>query len=329
MGLAGGFDMSLVFVENIVLLTRVVFFLLFLVVVCAAKTQGQSGHREVAVTFDDLPATNNTLEGMRGITVDLLRSMRKHGIPAVGFVNEGKLHFRREREARTELLRSWLEAGLELGNHTFSHISIDRADFEAYKDDVVKGERIIRELLAEKGKQLRYFRHTQLRTGPTREYKRSLDSLLAARRYTVAPVTIDNNEYVFAGVYARAKRRNDSLIMQLVIEKYVGYMETVFAHFEQLSRSLLGYEVRQVLLLHANELNADHFDDLVQMMKHRGYRFISLEEALKDPAYRLPEAQSTRGLSWLHRWRLAKGESIQPEPDVPEEINHLFRTYEP
>jgi hypothetical protein len=101
-------------------------------------------------------------------------------------------------------------------------------------------------------------------------------------------------------------------------------MESIFSFFEKLSADALGYEVRQVLLLHANELNADHFEDLVSMMKRRGYSFVSLEEALKDEAYRLPDAQTTRGLSWIHRWMLAKGMKMRPEPREPEFITEMF-----
>ena len=101
-------------------------------------------------------------------------------------------------------------------------------------------------------------------------------------------------------------------------------MESVFDFFEKLSADSLGYEVKQTLLLHANDLNADHFDDLVRMMKKRGYTFITLDEALRDKAYRLPDAQVTKGLSWIHRWMIAKGMEMRPEPGEPEFITKLF-----
>jgi len=59
-------------------------------------------------------------------------------------------------------------------------------------------------------------------------------------------------------------------------------------------------------------------------MEGRGYAFISLSDALKDKAYRLPDAQSTKGLSWIHRWRLAKGLRLEMEPTEPEFIAKLF-----
>jgi peptidoglycan/xylan/chitin deacetylase (PgdA/CDA1 family) len=294
---------------------------------CAQTTSPNTNiHREISVTFDDLPAAygNDNLERLTYVTKRLLLSIKSNNVSAIGFVNENKLHKRGEMNARTALLRMWLDAGLELGNHTFSHINIDNVPLGAYEKDIIRGETVIRKLLAEKGMRLKYFRHPQLHTGPTLAYKKGLEQFLAARGYTIAPVTIDNNDFMFGALYGDAKVRGDTETMKRVADAYVAYMETVFDFFERLSLDSLGHEVKQTLLLHANDLNADHFDDLVLMMKRRGYTFISLGDALKDKAYELPDAQVMKGLSWIHRWRLAKGMPLRMEPSEPEFIRQLF-----
>lgn len=289
------------------------------------RSLNPTAQRAVAVTFDDLPATHGGYETMSGTTKRLLESITLNKVPAIGFVNEQKLYQPGEMDRRTQLLQMWLAAGLELGNHTFSHVYIDQVPISKYQEEVIRGETITRMLLNQRGQKLRYFRHTQLRTGPTPAYKAALDSFLAERGYTIAPVTIDNQDFMFADIYSRAKARGDRDTMKRVGAAYVPYMEQIFEFFEKLSRDFLGYEVKQVLLLHANELNADYFDDLVRMMRKRGYAFITLEEALRDKAYSLPDAQTTRGLSWIHRWMIAKGQPMRPEPGEPEFITELFR----
>ncbi|MCA1615112.1 MAG: polysaccharide deacetylase family protein [Acidobacteria bacterium] len=291
----------------------------------AAQAAAQAARREVAVTFDDLPAPQGDLEDMRRITSRLLESVKRNGVPAVGFVNEGKLYRRGETDARTELLRAWLDAGLELGNHTFSHLNLQRAPLEEYKDDVLRGETVTRMLLRERGLRLRYFRHPFLFTGTTPEYKKGLAEFLAARGYAVAPVTIDNADYIFADVYLRAKKRGDAETAKRVADAYVPYMESAFEHFERLSSETFGREIKHVLLLHANEINADRFDELAAMMKRRGYTFVTLEEALKDPAYLEPDALYKNGISWLHRWRMAKGLPVKWEPEVPKFLGELYK----
>ena len=284
----------------------------------------QRPQREVAITFDDLPALG-PLTQMRSITERLLKTITANQIPAIGFVNEGKLHLAGEEEARTALLQMWIDAGLELGNHTYSHINMDQVSLAAYQEDVIRGEPVTRRLMEQKGMKLRYFRHPMLHTGPSLQYKKSLDAFLANRGYTIAPVTLGNNDFMFALVYDEAKKRGDAADAKRISNAYVPYMEAVIEFFEKLSVQTLGYEVKQTLLLHANEINADHFGDLAQMMKRRGYKFISLQNALSDKAYSLPEAPSKTGLSWIHRWRLAKNLEMKPEPSEPAFISSAFR----
>jgi peptidoglycan/xylan/chitin deacetylase (PgdA/CDA1 family) len=292
---------------------------------CLATTAAFSAQREVAITFDDLPSTRTRAENLPAVTRKLLATITTNRIPVIGFVNEQKLYIDGKlNPRRVDLLRQWIAAGADLGNHTFSHVAIDGVPLEEYQRDVIRGETVTRSLLAAKGKKLTYFRHPQLRTGPDDDYRRGLDTFLRQRGYTVAPVTIDNNDYIFADVYSRARARGDEETMTRVADAYLVYMEEIFIFFEKLSMEFLGREVKQTLLLHANELNADYFDELVTMMKRRGYRFISLDEALKDPAYKSAEAQSKRGLSWLHRWMLAKGLALKREPEEPEFIRRLF-----
>jgi peptidoglycan-N-acetylglucosamine deacetylase len=285
----------------------------------------QTAAREVAVTFDDLPGPYGDLEDLRRITSKLLDAIKRNRVPTIGFVNEGKLYHRGEIDARTELLRAWLDAGCELGNHTFSHINPHTASLAEYEEDLVRGETVTRMLLAERGRKLRYFRHPFLFTGDTPEYKKGLADFLAARGYTVAPVTLDDDDYVFAKVYFDAKKRGDDETARRVAAAYVPYMETVFEHFERLSTETFGREIKQVLLIHANELNADRLDELAAMMRRRGYKFITLEEALKDPAYSEPDALSKNGISWLHRWRDAKGLPRKWEPDAPKFVYDLYK----
>lgn len=290
----------------------------------ASAQGGAAAGRQVAVTFDDLPAPYGELEDLQRVTSRLLASLKRNGVPVIGFVNERKLYRRGEADERINLLRAWLDAGEELGNHTFSHINLQSAPLADYEEDVVRGETVTRLLLTERGMKLRYFRHPFLFTGTTPEYKEGLSKFLAARGYTVAPVTLDNADYVFADVYFKAKKRGDMETAKRVADAYVPYMETIFDFFERLSAETFGREVRQVLLVHANEINADRFDELAVMMKRRGYTFVTLEEALKDPAYSEPDALYKNGVSWIHRWRAAKGLAQKWEPEAPKFVYDLY-----
>ena len=181
-----------------------------------------------------------------------------------------------------------------------------------YTADIVKGEPVLRAALAARGMALRYFRHPFLFTGPTPEIKAGVQAFLDAHGYRVAPVTIDDADYMYAALYTRPEYR------ERVRREYVPYMESVVAFFEERSVEVVGREFPQVLLVHDNELNADLMPELLEMFRRRGYRFITLDEALADEAYRSPEAYVGRsGFSWIHRWSQTKGMKNRGEPDPP------------
>lgn len=305
---------------------RLIFVLILLPMTSYSQPPENDTQRFVAFTFDDLPSTHDA--DAKYIIEELTKKLQRHSVPAIGFVNEIKLYRTgKPNKAQISLLELWLDSGLDLGNHSYSHISIDNVTLDEYKADVLRGEEITKELLTKRGRKLKYYRHTQLRTGPTPEIKEELEAFLKEHGYTIAPVTLDNNDYIFAAIYARAKSKNDTTIMKTISSAYLKYMEEIVRHFEKLSFDFLRYEVKQILLLHANSLNADHLDDMIQMFQHRKYKFISMDEALKDPAYQLEDAPAIKGLSWLHRWMLAKGLEAREEPGEPETISELFKTY--
>ena len=278
--------------------------------------------RAVAITIDDLPRGGDggprRLADIRSMTERLTTPFRDEKIPVIGFVNA-----RAEAEIGAAGLRQvldiWLDAGATLGNHTYSHININDVSLEAYTDDIVKGEPAIRAALDARGQKLAFFRHPFLFTGPTEEKKRGMQAFLDGRGYRVAPVTIDDADYMYAALYTKPE------FHARVRKEYVPYMESVVAFFETRSVEVVGREFPQILLIHASQMNADLMPDLLAMFRKRGYRFVTLDQALADPAYALPETYVGRGgFSWIHRWSRAKGMPNKGEPDPPAWVTEGF-----
>src|SRR5215472_16438883 len=124
--------------------------------------------RQVAVTIDDLPAgmaDRLPASDITAMTAKLLGTLRDQKIPVVGFVNEKKLYKPGEVDERIKALQMWLDYGFELGNHTFSHMSLNQRELKDWEDDVVQGESVTRILLSPRKMPLRYFRHPYLDTG--------------------------------------------------------------------------------------------------------------------------------------------------------------------
>ena len=278
--------------------------------------------RQVTITIDDLPAgAANSLPAatITEMTTKLLGTLRDQKIPVVGFVNERKLYKLGEVDQRIQALRMWLDYGFELGNHTFSHASLNRVGLQAWEDEVVQGESVTRLLLDEHKMKLRYFRHPYLDTGRDLETRRHAEAFLIGRGYRIAPVTLDAWDWMYAGVYDDAKKRNDSALQEELAKSYLSYSDQVFEYSEKLSKQIVGYEPKQILLLHANQLEADHIGELLDVMRKRGYRFITLEDALGDQAYTLPDTYvGEEGTGWLDHWAIAQGKPPQGAPVFPQ-----------
>jgi peptidoglycan/xylan/chitin deacetylase (PgdA/CDA1 family) len=286
--------------------------------------------REVAITFDDLPVASTLQDdkSWQEITRKLLKTITTNKLPVVAFVNENKLYVNGSLDPdRLSLLKAWLDAGLELGNHTFSHPSLNSTPLPDFEADLLRGEAIIRSLMADHGKTLRYFRHPFLHTGRTIETRDQFESFLHAHGYTVAPVTIDNSDWIFARAYDNARDKNDREAMKRVAAAYVPYIKSKFIYFEDESRKLFGRHIKQVLLLHANSINADHFGEIVAMLKQLGYRFVTLGDALTDPAYLSADTfTGPQGISWIDRWALTRHVAagfFQKEPRTPAFVMKL------
>ncbi len=298
---------------------RLLFLFLFLPLLAAAQMPALPA---VSITFDDLPyvaVPTDDDDALRRMTSRLLQQLQTAQVPAVGFVNEAKLSREGTPDpARVDLLRSWLKAGFELGNHTYSHPSLNRVPLDIFQADLLQGETVTRPLMQSEGRTLRWFRHPFLHLGKTAEVRTAFQDFIAAHGYRVAPVTVNNAEWVFAVAYSRAQAQGDEVSAQRIGAAYVPYMEAVFAQTEQLTLDLFGRPIPHVLVLHANALNADHFGALAAMIRQRGYRFISLDDALRDSAYASPLGLSgIEGESWLERWARQAGLRPSQLPPVP------------
>ena len=298
-----------------------------------AISANAASSREIALTFDDLPMTvvgNDHIAGpikeSRQIDENLIRQLAAHHATAIGFVNEVKLNVEGERDARAQLLEEWLNAGLLLGNHGYSHQEFNTAGLQLYEDEFIRGDVVTPRLLQAHHLNQRYFRHPYLDTGGSPANKSGFEQFLSAHKYLIAPVTIQNEDWMFNAPYAAARARGDNIQVEKVRAAYLAHTAEAFDYAEKLSRDSFHRNIPQVMLMHADLLNSENLDAVLTLMEKRGYRFISLDEALADPAYKTPDNYTgPDGISWLDRWQIALGHPIHPnEPEPPKWVQQQY-----
>ncbi len=290
----------------------------------AATATAQAGEGLVALTFDDLPGLSlvpdqpyvNYLNDM------LLRGLTRHRMPATGFVNESKLDLM-DRPQQIANLQKWVDAGFDLGNHTFSHDSPEELGGTGYILDIARGESVTRALLAARHRRLQWFRHPYLETGFPEAVKLEINRWLDTHGYRVAPVTIDADDWEFAEPYDDALSRHDDARAHRIRLQYLAYTERTVAWYQSASQALFGRQIAFVMLLHATRLNADSLDELADILRRRKLKVVSLDRAMKDPAYRLGDPYVGHdGVAWLERWAEARHKDLPWDSwqDPPRDI---------
>lgn len=268
--------------------------------------------RRVAVTIDDGPVVGEMrdLANFQRISIGLIGSLQAGKVPATIFINERQLNVPGQRDARVAVLEDWLDAGFELANHTYSHPSLNRVPLWQFGDDVVKGEVIMRPLIEQRGRRLLWFRYPFLHSGTTEDVHQGIMDFLEQRQYRVAPVTVDYADYSFAGVYRSQQLAGNIDVADKIREAYLNQIDVGFEYAEKASVELFGYEVPQILLIHCNELNAITLRETIARVRKRGYEFITLDEAMKDPAYQRTDSFAGPGGSWLSRTATLTGKRL-------------------
>lgn len=249
----------------------------------------------VAITIDDLPWVGPLPPGWSRMdgTVRILEALRRHDAPATGYVNCGRV------APGAPVLRRWLEAGHELGNHTAEHLDLNYADPAVWAADAERCHRFLRELT---GADSLTFRYPYLHRGDTAERYRAGRDALDGLGATIVPVTINTGDWILDDAYVAARRAGDQTRARAIRDAYVAHVARAANHYREVAAERVGREIAHILLLHANALLADELDAVLARLRQEGFRFVSLGAALRDPVYALTDDYiGPEGLSWLYR----------------------------
>lgn len=307
--------------------------LLFCIVGLAISARAQTPTRTVAVTFDDLPYVRMSdgpyLASARTATAKILSTLKKHKVPTIGFVNEAQLDYGNDREARIGLLRDWVNNGMMLGNHTYAHPDFNQLTVAQFEEQIVKGDVVTRQLMQSRRPYQLYFRHPMTHTGDTLEKKEAIEKFLAALGYKITPHTIENSDFIFNVGYAQAMQKRDTALMKRLRDSYLELTITATEFAEKISPQLFNREIPQILLIHSNDINADCLDELLQKFEERGYKFVTLDKVMSDPAYETKDTYVNKyGPTWFFRWSKSKGLNLDfsGDQDPPKWVMDIYNS---
>ena len=285
--------------------------------------------RTVALTVDDLPYVSADPTHPAPAVVSsaaakanrrLLAAFHHQHIPVTGFVNQKWVD---ETASGAGILQAWIAAGLDLGNHTYSHPDFNDHTIEEFEQEVTRGEVGLVPLMRAAGRTGTFFRFPFNHSGDTQEKHDAAAHFLADRGYRQAPCTIETSDYLFNQAYGGMLANHDRAAAARLRADYLAFTAAQIDYFDKLNRQVLGYDAPQIMLIHDNQLNADVIDKLVKIFRDKQYGFVTLTEAEADPAYQAPDTFVTKyGPMWAYRWARERNVMVNGrlEPDPPKWI---------
>jgi peptidoglycan-N-acetylglucosamine deacetylase len=260
-------------------MSKLQFILAGLLIALVAPAWGQT----MAVTFDDLPAHGPLPPGTTRlqITQSILGTLRREKLPPVyGFINGGR---GAEDPGSHSVLKAWRKAGEPLGNHTWAHLDLNAESPEEFGTEVLKNEPSLASLMGKED--WHWLRYPFLHEGDTLEKRRVVRAWLLARGYKVAEVSMDFEDYLWNAPFARCVAKHDEPSIQKLHDSYLAVADQYYGVFRELSQLLYGRDVKYVLLMHVGAFDARMLPELLTLYRAKGVRFISLPDAMSDPAY--------------------------------------------
>jgi len=240
--------------------------------------------QQVAFTFDDLPAHGDLPLGETRLEVaqSIVKTLHDQHLPPVyGFINAVKLEKNPEDIA---VLKAWRDAGNPLGNHAYSHPSLNELTPEQFEADIAKNEPVLSRLMI--GHDWHWFRYPFLWEGDTLEKRHDVRTYLQKNGYQIAQVSLDFEDYLWNAPYARCVAKKDEKTIEGLRASYLATADQYIRVFEDLTHTLYGRDIPYVLLMHIGAFDAKMLPDLIDLFRKRGFTFTTLPEAMKDPVYR-------------------------------------------
>ena len=282
-------------IYNIITVNVKNFFIFLFIIFSFFNSQAQS-KKQIAMTLDDLPASyfgipDTSLKNRSFIKI--MSTLQKFNVRVMGFVTSRNLYPESER-----LLEKFVENGNQIGNHTHSHLDLNQTSSRDYINDILECQKYISKYINGK----KYFRYSLLHRGNTIAKRDSVYSFLHSNYFTIVPVSIDNDEWKYNQLFADAMKANDTVKARQIATDYINHMIKMTNYFDSLSNSIVHRNIKHILLLHLNYINAIYLEDLLNWYVTSGWEFISVDEALTDPIYKMKETYiGKRGLSYIKR----------------------------
>lgn len=236
---------------------------------------------EIAITLDDHPLPNGPLFTVHERIERFCTAFEKVGAKGaffcIGSACKGKPY-----------LSSLNEKGHFLANHSLNHKHFSSTKLDDFRNEIVEAEILLNQYTQFR----KWFRYpyldygNRLENGGDEEKYRAGLTLLKELDYKEGFVTINTYDWYLNACLRKKIQEKKKINYEQLKKLYLALIEEWCNYYIAAYQALFSEEISHVLLLHANDLNALFLDDILSMIREKGWRIISPEEVFKDPSWR-------------------------------------------
>ena len=262
-----------------------------------AGSEARAQERSIALSFDDGfdPRTQPDAAAWNAALLDALAYAE---VRAILFPAGRRI----DTPQGLALVEAWADAGHAIGNHTYAHQSLGVASTtaDAFEADVARAQTLLESMPGF----TRRLRFPYLKEGETATKRDAVRGWLAAHDYRSGDVTIDTSDWYYDARYRAWLAAHPGEDPAPFRQAYLAHLAGRIAYYDALARQLLHRDVKHVMLLHVNALNAAFLPDVIEMLRTRGWTIVRPGDAYDDPVHALRPSTLPAGESVL--WSLAK-----------------------
>ncbi len=248
---------------------------------CSLWGQSQAEQKRITLTFEGLPSVGPLgFWTPREVSTMVLRVLKRNNIKAAGFLVEERID---DDLSTYPILEDWVTRGHIVGNHTYSHVDFHQLSVQDFLRHVGDGHKYLRRVSRAHPFKYRYLRFPYLHEGDTLEKKTKMAKALYGGGYEIAPVTVLTEDLHFSELYLEHEQNPEKLARLKAI--YLQHIGASLEYAEGQSQKVFGRNIHHILWLHCTIATAGFLEDAIEMLRERGYSFVSFPEALADPVF--------------------------------------------
>lgn len=252
-----------------------------------------------SITMDDFYWRNPVKLTAQERNASILDTLDKQKIKGAAFVIGRNI----EDQEGKDLISAWDKAGHLIANHTYSHreFSAPDTDVKAYQADVLRAEALLKDFPHFR----KYLRFPMLKEGETAEKRDAMRTFMSDNGYRNGHVTVDNSDWAIDQRLTARLKKDPNANLKPYRDFYLEHMWARAEYYDTLARKVTRRAVKHTILTHFNLLNALFLNDVIQMLKGKGWMPMDAETAFnEDSVFRAQPKVVPAGESII--WSIAK-----------------------